>query len=447
MFTSWVFPEVWTVWVGSLAATLHQRSAWRLTVLITGVILAQGRRTVTSWFRAAGIAEPYKAFYYFIGSLGRRTEIIATVLFELMIQMACRDGDRVLVAIDDTPTKRYGPKVEGAGIHHNPTPGPEKAKFVYGHLWVTLSVVVRHGVWGTIGLPLLAKMYIRVKDLAKVPKEYRVGFQTKLQQGAKMVEWAAARCQQAGKILWVVVDGGYTKAPFLKPATAAGATIIARLRSDAALQTVPKAIKKRKRGQGRPRKYGRNRIHLHQKASQRSGWSTITVTLYGEQVSKSVKLFKATYPPAGGQIVVLIVREDNGSWRAYLCTNLSATAEQILEAVADRAAIEQNFHDLKEIEGIGQQQLRNFWANIGALHLNMWVHTLIELWAWNKPASVLCDRRACPWDDPARRPSHADRRAALRQEVIKETFFETFGHDRKSRKILRHFDKLLKLAI
>jgi len=447
MFTAWVFPEVWTAWVAGLAAMLHQRGAWRLEVLVAGIVLAQGRRTVTSWFRAAGITEPYKAFYYFIGSLGRKTEIIAAVLFALMIRIVCRDDPRVLVAIDDTPTKRYGPKVEGAGIHHNPTPGPAKAKFVYGRLWVTLSVVVRHGVWGTIGLPLLAKMYIRVKDMAQVPNAYRIGFQTKLQQGAKMVEWATERCQRAGKTLWAVVDGGYTKAPFLKPAIAAGATVIARLRSDAALQTVPKPIKKRKRGQGRPRKYGRNRIHLCHKASQKSGWSTMTVTLYGEQVRKSVKLFKATYPPAGGQILVLIVREDNGAWRAYLSTYLSATAKQILEAVADRAAIEQNFHDLKEIEGIGQQQLRNFWANMGALHVNMWVHTLIELWAWNKPASTLCDRRACPWDDPTRRPSHADRRAALRQEVIKETFFETFGHDRKSRKILRHLNKLLKFAI
>jgi hypothetical protein len=33
-------------------------------------------------------------------------------------------GDRMLLALDDTPTQRYGPLVEGAGVHHNPTPGP-----------------------------------------------------------------------------------------------------------------------------------------------------------------------------------------------------------------------------------------------------------------------------------------------------------------------------------
>jgi hypothetical protein len=52
----------------------------------------------------------------------------------------------LVFAIDDTPTKRAGPMVEGAGIHHNPTPGPADQKFLYGHVWVTISVTI-HGVF------------------------------------------------------------------------------------------------------------------------------------------------------------------------------------------------------------------------------------------------------------------------------------------------------------
>jgi len=61
-------------------------------------------------------------------------------------------------------------------------------------------------------------------------------------------------------------------------------------------------------------------------------------------------------------------------------------------------------------------------------------------------ASAVCDRSDSPWDDQFRRPSHADKRSRLRQEVLKRTFFETFGHSRKNRKIAWHFYKLLKLA-
>ena len=153
MFNEWIFPDSWQVMVVTLCCVLHQRSAWRLSIIIVGIVFAKGRRTVTSWFRCAGITRRYKAFYYFIGSIGGKTEVIATVLFEFMVNLIYRKNNRILMGIDDTPTRRYGPKVEGAGIHRNPTVGPDGAKFVYGHIWVTLSALVRHESWGTIGLP------------------------------------------------------------------------------------------------------------------------------------------------------------------------------------------------------------------------------------------------------------------------------------------------------
>jgi hypothetical protein len=55
-----------------------------------------------------------------------------------------RDHERVLLAIDDSPTKHYGPQVQGACIHHDPTPGPTGSTFCFGYVWVTLAVVLRH---------------------------------------------------------------------------------------------------------------------------------------------------------------------------------------------------------------------------------------------------------------------------------------------------------------
>jgi hypothetical protein len=443
MNTEWIFPDNWQILIVALCSVLHQRCAWRLAVLVTGIIFAKGRRTVTSWFRCAGVGRQYKAFYYFIGTIGRKTQIVATVLFEFMVNILYKDKSRVLMGIDDTPTKRYGPHVEGAGIHHNPIVGPDGAKFIFGHIWVTLSALIRHKRWGTIGLPLLAKMYVRAKDIANVPKYYHVAFKTKLQQASELVQWAQNCCKKLQKELWIVTDGGYTRRAFLKPVISAGVTVISRLRVDAALYDIVKPVKKRKRG--RPRKYGQ-RIYLNQKFSDKSGWLSIKAMLYGQEETKQVKMFTAMYRPAGCCVLVLIVREDRDRFRAFMCSNLSASAQDILEAVADRIAIEQNFHDLKEVEGAGQQQLRNFWANVGAFHLNMWVHTMVELWAWDKPAAVISDRSDSPWDKNYRRPSHADRCGSLRREIIARTFFATSGHSRKTRKIVRQFYKLMKLA-
>lgn len=443
MFNEWILPDSWQFMAVALGNVLHQRSAWRLSVIMAGIIFAKGRRTITSWFRSTGITRQYKAFYYFIGSLGQKTEAVATVLFEIMMALIYRKQTRVLMAIDDTATKRYGPNVQGAGIHRNPTVTPDGAKFIYGHVWVVLSALAHHNSWGTVGLPLLAKMYIRARDVNSVTSSRKVQFQTKLQQAAELVKWASHCCTKLAKELWIVTDGGYTKVGFLRPAVRAGATIITRLRKDAALCSLVEPVKKRRRG--RPRKYGK-RMSLCHKAAKNKGWCAVNVTLYGRKEAKWVKMFKATYRPVGGQVLVLIVREDASRWRAFMCTNLSATAEEILEAVADRSAIEQNFHDLKEVEGAGQQQVRNIKTNVGVFHLNMWVHTMVELWAWQQKVGVICDRRDAPWDNIARRPSHADRCVGLRRETLSKTFFETYGHSHKNRKIARQFYKLMKLA-
>ena len=41
--------------------------------------------------------------------------------------------------------------------------------------------------------------------------------------------------------------------------------------------------------------------------------------------------------------------------------------------------IEQDFHDVKEVWGTGQQQVRNIWTNVAVYQLNLWMHALVEL--------------------------------------------------------------------
>lgn len=440
----WNLPAECTPWIALLAQHLHARLAWRLAPLLLGVLFARGRRTVASWLRAAGIRR-FPGYYYFLGSLGRQTQAIAGSLLRLALD-TLGVGERLLFALDDTPTPRYGPKVQGAGIHHNPAPGPTEHKFLYGHVWVTLSWVVRHPRWGTIGLPLLALLYVRHKNIAAIPARYGWSFQTKLELAVRLLKWLVDWAQFVGKRLWVVVDGGYAKAPFLKPALAAGVVVVGRLRKDAALRDVPPPLRPgQRRGRGRPRTYGKKRISLAKRAGHKRGWQTIEALLYGERVSKTVKTFLATWPSVGGVLRVVIVREEHG-WLPFFCTEVNATAAQILEAVAARSAIEQDFHDLKEVEGLGQQQVRNIWANVAVYHLNLWAHTLVELWAWAKPKKELCDRKASPWDEPSRRPSHADKRKALQRHSLREAFSHLGHGQRLTRKLQRLLRSVFRLV-
>ena len=86
------------------------------------------------------------------------------------------------------------------------------------------------------------------------------------------------------------------------------------------------------------------------------------------------------------------------------------------------------------------------WTNIGVYHLNLWMHTLVELWAWDKSQKELTDRSDSPWDDPERRPSHADRRKALRQECIEQEFSRITAKHRLPRKIRDLVQRLRNMA-
>jgi hypothetical protein len=413
----------WMAWVAALAAPLHDRLAWRLADVVLGILLASGRRTAASWWRAAGVGERFRSYYYFLDAVGRKVQDKAAVLLRIVLDRVDA-GQRLLFALDDTPTKRYGPKVQGAGIHHNPTPGPAGSKFLYGHSWVVLSRIVRHTVFGTIGLPLLGLLYVRKKDVPSLPAAAQATFQTKLEIGAEMVTWLKAQLPPQTQAPWLAVDGFYAKREFLKPARRAGFVVVARLRKDAALYDLPPVLPPgQKRPRGRPPIYGKNRISLAKRAGQKRGWQTITVrTTTGEIVTKQVKTSLASWRPAGGVVRVVIIKEDDGSWRAVLCTDPEASVEAIVQVVLDRWGIEQNFHDLKEVEGIEQMQLRRVGSNVGALNLNLWVHTLIEVWAWNRPVEALSDRSDRPWDDADRRPSHADRHKAVQRAMLEEEY-------------------------
>jgi DDE superfamily endonuclease len=435
-------PTDWQQWVDWLAAGLHGRSRWRLSLIIMGIVFARGRRTVTAWLRAVGISDDFADYYYFLQPLGRKAKETAARLLTLLL-MRLETGDRLLLAIDDTPTKRYGPKVQGAGIHHNPTPGPADQKFLYGHIWVTFSLVLRHPLWHTIALPLLGLMYVRAKDVIKIPAHYGWQFRTKLQLAVEQMLEFADLAKAAGKTVWVVADGAYAKRPFLKPLRAAAVTVVSRLRKDAALFDLPAPPKQR--GRGRPRKYGAHRIHLARRAAHPQGWESVECFVYGKLVTKTIKTFLATYRPADGPIRVVIVKEENGC-QFFFCTDPQAAPREIIETFADRAAIEQDFHDVKEVWGAGQQQVRNIWTNIAVFNLNLWVHTLLECWSWNKPVESIRDREDSPWDDAERRPSHADRRKALRREILQNEYSSLSASHRCSSKIRSLYQLLLQLA-
>lgn len=398
---------------------------------------------MTSWIRAAGLGPEFRPCYTTVAAAGKRADLIGARLAREVLGPLLAGINRLVFALDDTPTERYGPKVQGAGVHHNPTPGPAGGPFVYGHVWVVLGLLVAHPLWGMIALPLLARLYVRKKDLPAIGAKHRPEFATKLELAVELVRWAKGRLDFVAAPLWVVADGAYAKAVFLKPLIGMGVVVVSRLRKDAALWTVPVA---RAGVRGRPRKYGESRIALAKRAGQTRGWTTGTFELYGKATEKTYKTFEATWRPVGGVIRVVLVDEPKG-WVAFFCTDPTASVADILGLVADRFSLETCFRDCKEIVGAGQQQVCHLWASVGSFHMCLWTLTMTEAWAWNRSAAELvAHRSAAPWDHKPRRPSHADKRRAWRRELLAKDIDAVLPVGTDQAKIHDLTERLLDLA-
>lgn len=430
--------------IKSMASMLDARMAFRLSIIMAGMMLADDRRVAASWFAAAGVPDDWDRFYDCLISVGRKTQLLALPLLVAVVRkFAPGPEGHMIVAVDDSPTRRYGRHVEGAGVHHNPTAGPADGEWMYGHNWVSLCFLAMHPLWGVIALPLRSRLYVREKDVPSLEKKYGWKFSTKLELAVDLVTWFLKSVRSLGVEckIWLVTDGAYAGRPVLKPLTDQGVVIFSRLRKDACLFDLPPASKPGKRGTNRI--YGLNRIRLAKRVSAADGWESMTYQCRHEQVTRDYKTFLATSKLVSGIVRVVILRFDDGGWAPYFCTDTQVPVCDILEAVAARWAIEEQFHDVKEIWGAGQQQVRNVWSNIACWHLNQWMYKLVELCSWDVAKPKLTDRSKRPWDNPDRRPSHSDRRSTIVREMLGKQFLAALPGTRN----LRKFTTLIKDVI
>jgi hypothetical protein len=434
--------------VSFLQTVMDRRIAFRLAIVIAGMFLADDPRTASAWFVSAGVGDDWDRFYDCLISVGRTSGKLATAVLGLVVQkLAPAFGDRILLAMDDSPTSRYGRHVEGAGVHHNPTPGPAGSKWLYGHNWVTVAWLATHPAWGVIALPLHSMLYVRKVDIPQLTEKYDWEFQKKHELGVELLTWFMKSIKAMGvkATVWLAVDGAYATRPFLLPVRALGIVIFSRLRKDACLYDLPKPKPPHRRGP-QPT-YGKNKISLAKRAAHSQGWQTIEYQCRGEMVTRRYKTFLATSKLVSDQIRVVIVRFEDGGWAPYFCTDTSVEVGDILEAVAARWAIEEHFHDVKEVWGAGQQQVRNVWSSIGCWNLNQWMYTLVELCCWDTDKAELTDRRARPWDNSDRRPSHADRRRSISRKMLEKQILAVLPRSPDSHQFQTIIEALIDIAV
>src|ERR687889_1738007 len=137
-------------------------STWKhVLVLVSGALLSPGRRTVTAVLRVMDLDQSasFAVYHRVLSTASWSARRVAQRLLHLLVAAFVRDGP-VVIGLDDTIERRWGPKITARGIYRDPV------RSSHGHFvkasglrWISVMLLV-HIPWaGRIwGLPFLTTL-------------------------------------------------------------------------------------------------------------------------------------------------------------------------------------------------------------------------------------------------------------------------------------------------
>jgi len=176
----------------------------------------------------------------------------------------------------------------------------------------------------------------------------------------------------------LVADGAYFNASVIRPLHMMRIPFFSRLRRDATLRADPPASDPRRKNR-RP-KYGHRLPSLTAMARSDGKWKIVRVHIYRKDVTLRVETVDAWWPTCGQKIRLAIVRSLHGRKRVTFLatTDLTCSAQQIIECYVRRWTIEQLFSDVKLHLGLDSAEVRKprsvFRHALFAFACATWLH-------------------------------------------------------------------------
>lgn len=346
--------------IGFLAAFRHCFTApgfFYFQQFVRTFWLGEGRRTVTAVWRQACSHQHFSNFHRFLKTYrwspaAVTLTLVRVVLTRLGVVPDATGVGWVNVALDDTLTRKWGRKMEGASWQHDPMSPAPKGKqplLAFGQCWVVLGLLWPHGErW--LFLAWAAWLFRPPKITPLAQQETKLALTVRGLQEWKLPPWLRLR---------VVCDGAYGKRTLVEGLRTLGHQVLSRLPSNAVLYELPTSPTAKQRG--RPRKYGEKRAVAHF-AARTAAAPLQTLRLYGCDWSVRLAAFPLLSRALGGQPILLVVvlREGVRSRKPtfLFTTDLTLTPEEVVQLYAARFAIELAFRDLKNHFGLGHCQAR-----------------------------------------------------------------------------------------
>jgi DDE superfamily endonuclease len=350
-------PEAIILVLAPFAPLFSERVWLHAQVLLLGAILSPGRRTVAGALRVMGLALE-RQFTNDHRVLNRATWSArqgSRILLGLLLTLLVPPGATIVLGADDTVERRSGRKIAAKGCYRDAVRSTKKHVIrCFGLKWVSMMLLVpvpwSPRVWA---LPFLTTLGWPVEPGSQ--RRHKTSVDWVRQMMKQVRRWLP------GRLLVLVVDGGFAAVSLALACAKHHVTMVSRLRWDAALYHPPAPQPPGKRGPT-PLKGKRQRGLQGWVERADTPWETVEVDWYrGER--KQLWVFSRTalwYTPRLRPVAIryVLVADPAGKLRmeAFFCTDREATPVQILQWVVMRWSVEVTFEEARAHLGLETQR-------------------------------------------------------------------------------------------
>lgn len=402
--------------------------------LLEGAILTIGRRTVASALRSVGLQEHprFQNYHRVLSRTQWSCRAAGRILLQALVMAFVPEGPLV-VGIDDTIERRWGPKIKARGIYRDPVRS-SRGFFVKasGLRWVSVALLVEipwaQRVWA---LPVLTVLAPSRRFSEAVDRPHK-----------SVVDWARQMILQLqrwlpDRLLIVVMDSAYAGHRLLDRLHRSKVVVLAQMRLDSALHAPPPP---RQPGQrGATPKVGPRVPKLSERLlDPRTSWQRIRTSFWygGSDVELEIATGTALWYYRGHPAVAIrwvMVRDPLGKLepRAFLSTDLEMDPLQILRHYVSRWSMEVTFAEVRRHLGVETQRQ---WSDLAVARTTpclFGLFSIVTLLAHRLHERRPLQVRGAAWYQKSL-PTFSDALAAVRRDIwgSANMLQSRSGHDR-----------------
>lgn len=271
---------------------------------------------------------------------------------------------------------------------------------------------------GPLCLPFLASVYFRKATILK--QNLDEDFVPMLEKAVNMVLSIKECCK---KPVTVVADAFFSKKSFFLPLMEQGISVLSRMRHDATAYLPPPAVKKK--GRGRPRKYGK-KIKLKELLNTEI-LDVMEIRIGGRLKKIRYVMRDLLLKGVPSPVRFLVIKDKKPV--ILMTTNKNLSAVDILEIYRSRFQIEFSFRDMKQHLGFGDYQVRRKEAIARFLNLALLVYSILKIvFATNESVrEIIRTSLNQPWRCSFPIFSLENLLSVVKSEYIIQKFFDMSG--------------------